>query len=192
MSDSLGQPRISFNQSLDVGPPRDSISNPLSPGGGASALLRPASPTAGGAGGGAAPADAPPTLPTPLFAGQCVAGALLGFIGFGLTLLAASEEACGIADDPNAGYAEGTLTRWPSTVSELNSDWQSARGRLFFGFMLVTAGLLYVSRMPDHLDRLPFERHLREHERGSSNHVFCLADCGPASPLRNLPLAYGM
>jgi hypothetical protein len=126
--------------------------------------------------------NVPPAAPVPseLFAGQCVAGGLLGFLGFGLTVLAASKEACGIVNDPDSGYAEGTLTRWPSTVSELNSDWQSARGRLFFGFMLVTAGLLYLSRMPDHLDRLPFERHPgRLNERGSSDRVFCLADCGP-------------
>eukprot|EP01043_Picozoa_sp_COSAG02_P076061 COSAG02_NODE_15978_length_1123_cov_1.556641_2_plen_204_part_00 len=95
--------------------------------------------------------DPPPRME--IFAAQCAVGGVLGFVGFALTLLAAKDEACGIVDHPEHGYDHLTLTRWPSTISELNSDWQSARGRLFFGFMLATAALLYASRMPDELDR---------------------------------------
>jgi hypothetical protein len=119
--------------------------------------------------------DPPPRME--IFAAQCAVGGVLGFVGFALTLLAAKDEACGIVDHPEHGYEHLTLTRWPSTISELNSDWQSSRGRLFFGFMLATAALLYVSRMPDELDRLPFER--RTHREGGKVYVCCLADCGP-------------
>lgn len=85
-------------------------------------------------------------------------------------------------------YREGTLTRWPSTISELNSDWSSARGRLFFGFMLSTAALLFASRMPYELDTVKLEEEVADADQASSaagqaaddRHVCCLADCGPA------------
>ena len=106
---------------------------------------------------------------------QAVLAGLLGFTGFALTLLAAADEACGIVNNPEVGYRDGVLTRWPSTISELNSDWASARGRLFFGFMLVTSGLLYLSRMPDELDRLPFERGARKYTGNSATACFSSA-----------------
>eukprot|EP01047_Picozoa_sp_COSAG01_P003748 COSAG01_NODE_115_length_25561_cov_103.183450_9_plen_948_part_00 len=88
-----------------------------------------------------------------------VVACLLGFVGFALTLIASYAEACQVVDSPeSATYAYGMLTRWPSTVSELNSDWNSARGRLFFAFMLATSAMLFASRMPFELDTLPFER----------------------------------
>ena len=154
-------------------------------------------------GGGAGPPQAPAAAhaeaggieqhaaahpPIRIFAAQCAVGGVLGFIGFSLTLVAAADEACGIVAHPERGYELGTLTRWPSTISELNSDWQSARGRLFFGFMLATAALLYVSRMPDELDRLPFEK--RGHDDGEAAKVYvcCLADCGPGCETAHVDL----
>jgi hypothetical protein len=121
-----------------------------------------------------------------IFAAQCFLGGVLGFVGFTLTLVAAADEACAIIHHPEHGYEHLTLTRWPSTISELNSDWQSARGRLFFGFMLATAALLYVSRMPEQLDRLPFER--RIHRNGEHVYVCCLADCGPGCEAAHIDL----
>jgi hypothetical protein len=54
----------------------------------------------------------------------CLLAAFMGFIGFALTLLASYDEVCGVVDSPSIwSYREGTLTRWPATVSELNSDW---------------------------------------------------------------------
>ena len=115
----------------------------------------------------------------------CFTAAVLGFAGFWLTLVASYAEVCAVVEDPSATYSSrGTLTHWPSTISELNSDWKSARGRLFFGFMLATSALLFASRMPYELDTLPLEE-LAFKETGATpdarsepQHVCCLADCG--------------
>jgi hypothetical protein len=72
-----------------------------------------------------------------VYALYCALAVLLGLTGFCLTMVASYDEVCG--DFPNLNYEDGTLTRWPSTISELSSDWSSARGRLFFGFMTVRA-----------------------------------------------------
>jgi len=117
----------------------------------------------------------------------CALAAVLGFVGFLLTLVAARDEACQVMFT-GGSYREGTLTRWPSTISELNSDWASARGRLFFGFMLSTAGLLFASRMPYELDTVNLEEATRDmdgeqaaaHAVASESIVCCFADCGPA------------
>ena len=45
----------------------------------------------------------------------------------------------GIADHENK-----VLPVWPSTLSELNSDFTTGRGRIFFGFLLIAP--LLVSR----------------------------------------------
>lgn len=138
----------------------------------------------------------------------CMLGSVLGFVGYALTIVASVAELCDIVDNVDAAYnSPGTLTRWPSTISELNSDFTSARGRLFFGFMLATATLLFLSKMPYELDSLPFEESLEppentgdrqgeDHTQGqaaeaaarqrawdaytpSAPHVCCLADCAP-------------
>jgi hypothetical protein len=125
----------------------------------------------------------------------CLLAVVLGAIGFGLSVVASSDEACGVVNWPATAYSAGMLTRWPSTISELNSDWDSARGRLFFGFMLSTAGLLFASRMPYELDTVVLEESSvavdgEEEEEGEGEGeddepflqeiVCCCVDCGPA------------
>ena len=114
-----------------------------------------------------------------VFEMYCFIAVILGVVGFGLTLVAAKDEVCG--NFPDLDYSEGKLTRWPSTISELNSDWQSARGRLFFGFMVAASGLLFVSRTPYELDTLPVEEHNRNNPLDvgvDGMYVCCCADCG--------------
>lgn len=120
----------------------------------------------------------------------CVVAASLGFIGFVLTLVASAAEVCGIMEHANAQYSTATLTHWPSTISELNSDWQSSRGRIFFGFMLSTAALLFASKMPYELDTLPME----EKDVGPADAVYvcCFADCAPCDvPCSRFPCCGG-
>lgn len=87
----------------------------------------------------------------------CCLGCMLGFVGFGLTLISAIADVC---DNPEGGQEDGVLPRWPSTVSEINSDFGSGRGRLFFGFMLATSGFLFAAQMPTSLDTPRFENEL--------------------------------
>jgi hypothetical protein len=87
-----------------------------------------------------------------VYALYCALAVLLGLTGFCLTMVASYDEVCG--DFPNLNYEDGTLTRWPSTISELSSDWSSARGRLFFGFMTVRARA-HPWRTVSHRDELP-------------------------------------
>ena len=87
----------------------------------------------------------------------CCLGCLLGFVGFGLTLMSAIADVC---HNPEGTREEGVLPRWPSTVSEINSDFSSGRGRLFFGFMLVSSAFLFAARMPTALDSPLFESEL--------------------------------
>ena len=84
----------------------------------------------------------------------CLLGVLFGVVGFCLTLISATADVCA---NPDGTQKEGVLPRWPSTVSEINSDFNSGRGRLFFGFMLATSGFLYLSHMPNCLDTPNFE-----------------------------------
>jgi hypothetical protein len=114
----------------------------------------------------------------------CLLAVVLGGIGFALTVVAAEDEACGVVSSSTTSYREGMLTRWPSTISELNSDWHSARGRLFFGFMLSTAALLFASRMPYELDNILLEETASTEDSTEDTWdesvVCCCADCGPA------------
>ena len=72
------------------------------------------------------------TTPEDLQAAYCFLACVLGLLGYWLTLIAAKGDLC---DDANAEsqqatgdragsdlHAHETLVRWPSTVSELNSD----------------------------------------------------------------------
>ena len=76
----------------------------------------------------------------------CFIACAFGLIGFGLTLDSANEDLCPV-NYPNE-LTSKSLTRWPSTVSELNSDWSTGRGRLFFSFMLVTSVMLLAAKVP--------------------------------------------
>ena len=87
----------------------------------------------------------------------CCLGCLLGFVGFGLTLMSAIADVC---HNPEGTREDGVLPRWPSTVSEINSDFSSGRGRLFFGFMLVSSAFLFAAHMPTALDTPLFESEL--------------------------------
>ncbi len=87
----------------------------------------------------------------------CCLGSMLGFVGFGLTLISAIADVC---HNPEGNQEDGVLPRWPSTVSEINSDFGSGRGRLFFGFMLATSGFLFAAQMPTSLDTPQFENEL--------------------------------
>jgi hypothetical protein len=88
----------------------------------------------------------------------CCLGVVLGGVGFWLTLASAEMDVC---ERPDGEQSDGTLLRWPSTISEINSDFASGRGRMFFAFMLVTSGFLYKSHMPNCLDTPQFENELR-------------------------------
>ena len=50
-----------------------------------------------------------------------------------------------------AGYIDlesGDLLVWPSSLSEAMSDFQTGRGRIFFGFLFVAPLLLFASWFP--------------------------------------------
>ena len=76
----------------------------------------------------------------------CLMACAFGLVGFSLTLYSANKDLCP-ENYPNE-LTSKSLTRWPSTVSELNSDWSTGRGRLFFSFMLVTSVMLLAAKVP--------------------------------------------
>ena len=66
--------------------------------------------------------------------------------GFALTVVAAYVDLCNADNDQ--------FQRWPSTVSELNSDFRTGRGRIFFGSMLMTSVFLLAAKVPYRVDPL--------------------------------------
>ena len=68
-------------------------------------------------------------------------GCLIGIVGIWMAILAATSD-----------LASGSLVIWPSTLSELCSDFTTGRGRIFFGCLILAAMLVFGSWFPAELD----------------------------------------
>jgi hypothetical protein len=100
--------------------------------------------------------------PENLQSGYTCLACVLGVGGFGLTMLSSEQALCAteaevkVTQTSGGGGADNPgLVRWPSTVSELGSDFSTGRGRLFLAFMLITGALLLSAQVPYQVDIVP-------------------------------------